>query len=527
MDRAERARLLLVVAVTWAAMAGLAFAKGALFTERHEGDTLHLVAIVSRMLSGDVPHLDFMTPIGGLAFWPIVWTSGLAGVGIGLAFIAAQALMAVPVLAAATYAAGSRMRFWPGIVLSIAVAVLMLALVPGGTGQEISASMHYNRWAWAISFIVLALAVLPGHRPVVDGILIGLGIAALAMIKVTYVLAFVPPVLLALALRGAGKVILVAIVSGLGVAAAASAAFGIAFWQAYFADLLFVAASDARPNPSDPIAEVIAAPAYILGGIISLAALLLLRREALNRWALLILALLPGAYFVTYQNFGNDPLWLLLLGVLLLCAADIAPPGGRGPITMVAVLAMALVVPSFINMAMSPLRNYAATPASYAPLVPGNSGLDDIWTTAERAGEPRASVTLEAFFDPSDNDGSAQTELKDLDLPDCQIISGLPTYFASLAEDLVSAGLEDRPVYVADLFNPLWLYGDLSPLRDGAPWYYGGLPGIESADYLLVPRCAILPRARREALDAIVETRPEGLSLIRDTSRYWLFSRHP
>jgi len=46
-----------------ALMGGLALAKGGLYVDRHEGDTLHLTEIVLRMAGGEWPHLDHMSAI--------------------------------------------------------------------------------------------------------------------------------------------------------------------------------------------------------------------------------------------------------------------------------------------------------------------------------------------------------------------------------------------------------------------------------------------------------------------------------
>ena len=46
--------------------------KGALYVGKHEADMLHILQITFRMQSGQWPHIDFMTPIGVLAFLPIV-----------------------------------------------------------------------------------------------------------------------------------------------------------------------------------------------------------------------------------------------------------------------------------------------------------------------------------------------------------------------------------------------------------------------------------------------------------------------
>jgi len=52
-------------------IAAISLLKGGLYVDRHEGDTLHLAEIVLRMSQGEWPHLDFVTPLGLMAFAPI------------------------------------------------------------------------------------------------------------------------------------------------------------------------------------------------------------------------------------------------------------------------------------------------------------------------------------------------------------------------------------------------------------------------------------------------------------------------
>ena len=72
MSRPNPFVLCVVLIVAIATLGGVAVLKGGFYVAKHEGDTLHLLQIVFRMAEGEWPHLDFMTPIGVLAFWPIV-----------------------------------------------------------------------------------------------------------------------------------------------------------------------------------------------------------------------------------------------------------------------------------------------------------------------------------------------------------------------------------------------------------------------------------------------------------------------
>ena len=76
------------------------------------------------------------------------------------------------------------------------VLFLAAGMVYGGDDVKLSLSMHYNRWAWAIVFLPLALVILPAEREnaLADGAVIGAAMAALILIKATYFVAFAPGV---------------------------------------------------------------------------------------------------------------------------------------------------------------------------------------------------------------------------------------------------------------------------------------------------------------------------------------------
>mgnify|MGYP003525575489 CR=1 FL=1 len=296
-------------------MGGLPILKGGFYLGKHEGDTLHLAELVLRMADGQWPHLDFMTPIGYLAIAPIAWFVK-AGAGMGHAIFYAQIAVALVLLPAVMRVALSRL---PGLWAYAYGALLMifcLALVHGEAQVAVSISMHYNRWAWAIAYIVLPLAILAPlgrPRPWLDGTLIGLGLAVLVLMKVTYFVSIAPAILIALLARRDWKAIVAAAIAGLLVAAAMTVAAGIPFWFAYLADLRTVAGSEIRAAPGEDFSSIISAPLYMGASMALLAAVILLRQSgrAVEGLALLIAA--PGFVYITYQNFGNDPQWLPML----------------------------------------------------------------------------------------------------------------------------------------------------------------------------------------------------------------------
>ena len=518
------------------AMCGAALLKGGFYVGKHEGDTLHMLDIVMRMAEGQWPHLDFMTPVGALAFAPVALFVKL-GFPVGKSIFLAQGLVALVFLPAVWWVSFSRLRGFAAYLFGLFVLVLITALVPGEAQRSVSISMSYNRWSWAAAFVAIALAVVPARgraRPLADGVIIGLAMAALALTKMTYFAAFLVPVVVAMALRGSFRAMFWALVAGFSVAALVTLLAGFEFWAAYLKDLLAVAASDIRPNPGEPFGAVLGAPAYLGASLTLIAGVILLRQAGEAVGGLVLLLLTPGFFYVTYQNYGNDPQWLMLLGVLLLAflpRLEIRNGLGwnmRTALKVNAAIALAFAAPSFFNLAYSPFRHLNTDTADYTPLVPGNPRTADLFAANTRIARLDEKIPL-----PGDMPGRAAydklaereppTVFNGETLPDCALDDGMTAWFALTVKDLERAGLaQGRRVFAADLLSSEWLFGSFEPLVGGAPWYYGGLPGIESADYLLVPLCPIIPKSRDIVLKNIQDA---GLAFteIRRTPFYILY----
>lgn len=483
MQNAQAGRVLGLIAGVFGVICALAALRGGFDFAKHETDMLHLVDIVLRLEGGAKLHEDVMTPLGLWGLLPFVALKE-AGLGLGAALKWGQVLVAGLLLAPVMWVAVSRFRSVPLAVAFGAVVLLLAAgMVYGGDDVKLSLSMHYNRWAWAIVFLPLAVVLLPAERVNVlaDGAVIGAAMAALVLIKATYFVAFAPAVILGLLLRKQGRVILIAASVGLGLLALQTVFSGFGFWQAYLADLLAVARSPVRPAPGQGWAQVMLSPAYAAGTLLAIGSLLWLRGKLKDEPAGLILALvLPGAIYVSYQNFGNDPLWLLLWGLVLLALAQ-GQEKMRG-LELMGALALALVAAPAINIAMSPLRHVLQPQAAFEPLIAQHPDLRGVAVRFER---PLGTYVLEE------------------DDSECTLAGGSVAHMRAMAERLEGAGLGGQPAYVAGLFNTLWLYGDFEPLTGGAPWYYGSLPGIEAAGVFVLPECSFKPEFKALAMEEI------------------------
>ena len=518
MSRTHPISLLAVTFAVIAVLAGLSLARGGLYMDRYEGDVLHLIEIVVRIAEGQRPHLDFMTPIGVLATWPIaVFVE--AGFGIGMSIHLAQLSVAL-VLALPVFWAGWT-RFSPGFayVYVVFCMVLALALVHGEADPNVSMSMHYNRWAWGFSFVALALAFLPARgdeTPLIDGILIGAALAVVVLVKVTYVVALAPGIIIALLARGAVRSLLIALVSGVITLGIVTLIMGWQFWPAYAGDLIATATSEARPHPGRTLNKVLTAPMFLGAHLLVLLAVVMLRQGGKPQQGLALLVLFPGLVYITYQNFGNDPQWLLVMGLMLLM---VRPDAGernawgwdlRQGVMLAAVAMLAVISPSFLNMGYSPFRHFSDDLSEYVRIFPNSDQHADFYTSGERAyqvnqqiaGE-RPGAGLEQFSELTERGELAV--LNGETLPACGIQNGLIAYYLATVEQLEQNGFADgSAIMMTDLLSNLPLFSDgISWVKGGAPWRYDGVPGVDNADYVLVPLCAINERSRRAILQGI------------------------
>jgi len=497
-SRALEIFLLAVVVV----LGGLPFLKGGFYIGKHEGDTVQMADIALRMARGEWPHLDFMSPIGVLAMAPIALFARL-GAGIGHAVFWAQAFVALLLLLPAAHVARSRIGGWVGWAYAGFVMVLCVALVHGQTEPSISISMHYNRWAWAIVYVTLPLVMLEPRlkaSPALDGVVIGLGMAALVLIKVTYFVSIAPAVIIGLLARRWWKVVLWAVVAGLVVALLVTGLAGPSFWLAYVHDLQTVAHSAVRPQPGEPLAVIAAGPAFMGGTLLLFLSVVFLRQAGRMTEGMVLLFLAPGLVYIVFQNYGNDPQWLMMMAMfafVLRPAAGVTNDRGwdlRLVLGGAALVAFTLGFASAVNLAYSPIRHYGADTAKMKPLISGLPGEGDLYAKTNRTygvllstagdGDGTEFATYRSLADRRD-----PSILNGEELPYCELQSGNIAWFETVDRDLEAAGYGGKRLISADLFSAFWLFGNFPPVEGAAPWYYGGLSGVENADYVVVPIC--------------------------------------
>ena len=528
------ARTPLLLGILLVLEAAILLVPGHLAIDAHEVDVLHGVTAVMRLVAGERQHLDFLTPLGPFAFAPTAWFVE-AGMGIARASIAASLLVAVVLFPAILRVANSRFGPVAGLAFGAYLIVLATAVVYGGDQANVSLSMAYNRWGWAAVAVIVVLALVPPRpgraAPLVDGTIIGLSLGYLALLKMTFFVAFAPIVALALVMRRDFRALAAMVASGVAMAALATFLFGgVAFWQAYLGDLLVVQAAEVRPRPGLEWRSLLASPAHFPTVICLLAAVMALRVGGARDAGLLLLLLLPGFVFATYQNWGNDPKWLAIVGFLALAfrphlaGSRVFGTDGAGLLAMIATASFVLVSPSIGNLAISPLRNATASADDYLPMLvdPRHAGL---WIQRERSYNAEGTIDLPPLpdpdADPQDENPHAPFVLGGVEMPRCVMTTG---YFGKLlwtARRLAETGHAGEALLYVDVSNPLPLIGDFPRIPDEAPWYYGGTNGMAAADFVVVPTCGtsnVTAKAYIAALDAAADWR-----LVAREDHYLLF----
>jgi len=511
---------------------------GHLAISGHEVDVLHATEAAMRLSMGQAQHIDFMTPLGILAFKPISVFLDF-GLGISAANMAGNLLIGALMIPGLCWVAARRLGPSMGLWFGVLTIIMVTAVVYGGDQATVSMSMYYNRWGWAAVFILAVLLLLPElgevSRPRVDGVVIGALLAFLLLLKVTYFLVLAPAVAVVYFIDRDWQRLMSAVLTGLALCLVATFFLGgIGFWQHYFLDLLFVSGTEARPRPGSEFTETLALPSFFPGTICLLAAIVGLRTAGFSRAGLVLFLLAPGFVYITYQNWGNDTKWLLPLGFA--CFAWSRQMGetrvygweGRTYFLVLGFISLAIIAPSFVNMTSSPIRNAVVSGEDYVSIMrdPRHAGLI---IERNRSFVAEATVGIESVRDPSpasDQDSEDTLRLGDFDIPKCTLKTGYYGLMKHMADDLIAAGYGDRALALVDVANPLPLISQINRLDYASPWYYGGTRDARGAEFLVVPKCPISQPTFKAYLNAL--NAGETRWVLEETQPHvWIFSPAP
>ena len=508
---------------------------GHLAISGHEVDVLHATEAAIRLSMGQLQHIDFLTPLGILAFKPISVFLDF-GVGISAANMWGNLVIAALMIPGLVWVAARRLGPSLGLWFGVLTVIMVTAVVYGGDQATVSMSMYYNRWGWAAVFILAILLLLPElgetSRPRLDGVVIGALLAFLLLLKITFFLVLAPAVALIFVIDRDWQRLGATVVTGLVLCLIATVLLGgISFWQHYYLDLLFVSGTEARPRPGSEFTETLALPSFFPGSMCLLAGIVGLRKAGFSREGLVLFLLAPGFVYITYQNWGNDTKWLLPLGFACfvwgrtMVSERVYGWEGRTYFLVLGALSLAVIAPSFVNMTSSPIRNALISKENYVAVMddPRHSGL---LIERTRSYVAEANVAIEGIVDPapaSEDDLVTPLMLGAFEIPKCTLKTGYYGLMKQMADDLIAAGYGDRAFAFVDVANPLPLIAPIKRLDYASPWYYGGTRDADGAEFLVVPKCPISQPTFTAYLNALNAGQTEWQ--LHDTRDHvWIFS---
>ena len=471
-------------------------------------DALHSTLISIEISKGAVLHSDIHTPLGILAYWPIAKLMNL-GLGAGAALGYANGLIAFVMLPAIYWVGVSRFDGILRFLFGAMVLLYCMATLHGGIKVGVDMSMYYNRWCWAVTSLILALVLLPSPKTIwaarLDGLTLGVCAVFLLFTKMTYAACLGPLVLLALLMNrrwvtlgwtaGVSIVLTVVLLATQG---------GIGFLVNYISDLITVFGSELRSYPSESFTYTAIGPQYFVGTMSLFAALVVLRREGHEVAGALMLVLAPGLIYISHQNWGNDPFWILPLAAVLWQLStrpqgdDLAAPSMA--LRAVAVVMALTFVPVLQSLLLSNMVHLAIENEEFDPVLkdPKHASLKVLRSRLTK-------VAVERFQSPTGDElTTAGVEFGGIMFEDCRLRKGEIGHDMMLARGVEAvAETAGQPVLLADLVQILPLMADTTFPQGMSPWYYGGTQGFESATHLAVPHCASLPAARLEMIKAL------------------------
>lgn len=503
---------------------------GAVLFLSFDGDAIHMAQIVLRMADGQIPHQDFVTPLGAMAFMPIVWLVQV-GAGVGTAFAYAPVALGALLTPMIYWVGVSRFSPSGSIAFGALVLVNLLAFVHGGTEATVAASMYYNNWCWAIAAIVVVLTALPSSRPergnrLIEPLILGVCMAIMVLTKATFAVFLTPAIVCALLMTGRTQMLLKGIVIALASLVLLTLPFGVvSYWQGYVQDLLFVSQSAARAKPGDALTVMILRPDQIVGVLGLIGGFVLLRQARLMTHSLVFLLLGVGWIFVSHQNWQNDPHWLGVAGLILIgMSRDVTLFNRFGwpvqtALRTVAVVLLVSAAPLWVAQVQSVMVHNGLKQAGFSAVL-SDARHNDLRFRAVSDGPYTVTVAHPAL-------ASAAAEpivFEGVELPNCQKANGLVAELAQTGAMLDALSqTQGAQILYADWVNALWLFSNTKPLQGGAPWYYGGTTGFENAQYLVVPKCPMGRAVRDMILNAIAADDALAVTLEEETPLFYLY----
>jgi hypothetical protein len=181
----------------FALLAAATLASQGLIVRSFVHDSFFLVDSIWRSHLGEIPHIDFQTPIGQAFYWPYAIVSQLSG-GAITDVLSANVLVAAFLLLLGFAVLPAR---FPPLLLFLALgSILITALTGRSVDQGVFVYDYlapYNRWGWSFAMLATFIIAIPArddaagpraakHRKAIDGLCLAIAIGILYYVKLSY-----------------------------------------------------------------------------------------------------------------------------------------------------------------------------------------------------------------------------------------------------------------------------------------------------------------------------------------------------
>lgn len=204
--------------------------RGVILTDYFD-DMFVVLDLVWRSSLGQIPHVDFHSPIGQTFYWPFAIVAAFSEPS-PLSLLYANLFLAafLLLLSAATLAS----RLAPPLYFMAAASIIVTAIAPRDLDWSFNDYTHlapYNRWGWSLTMLAAFISLVPRQRPNdrswIDGIALGLILALLYYLKINFFFAAVGLAVIGVVLRQlSSSAVWAACATALALALALEVAFG-------------------------------------------------------------------------------------------------------------------------------------------------------------------------------------------------------------------------------------------------------------------------------------------------------------
>jgi hypothetical protein len=513
------------------ALAGVALllGPGRLFSREMTWDLLYNLEGAWHLHNGQVPHVDFHTPLGAMTFE--LTRIGFAMVGtIPLAALAGPLLLVVPALAAGAVAAARRLPLLPAVLFT--VYVTLLVMMPANVGDlpnAYSLAMAYNRWGWsALTILCLLLFVPPRSgvgRPWIDPFLGGALLLFAFYLKITYAVASVAAIVAAIVVMSHVRRQWRPWIAALGAVLLNAA---LPHSRAYLADVWAAASTGyTRASIADQVLSTVSHRAeFAIYAVVVMFVVWLWRRGRAPAESIFGSLLVLGVgMFVLSQNSQAGDIPVALVPFFLICRTLWrAWPRTSKLLSWDAVPVMVAV----LVWPMLAVAAEATTLAAYYRAASRDQRVDEITTTNLRGlAVPADRRDLEETL--ADGPFRVQSLLRDPPLRDPL---SQQQYLGTLLEAAALLGSEKPPavVFVLDQVNAMPFVLGHPPPRGSNLWLWEEEPPRPAAelfadvDVVLVPKYSTLARSTVFALNVYGDYLATAFPVRHDT-RSWSILR--